>query len=67
MQVDHVSTDNRLGEFQKVINSYSHIAMARRKLDGSLRGMILVKVEKTELDGKKFNLMTVNTIGNFNN
>ena len=52
-------TTCRLGEFQKVINSYSHIAMARRKLDGSLRGMILVKVEKPELDGKKFNLMTV--------
>jgi len=50
---------NRLGEFQKVINSYSHIAVARRKLDGSLRGMILVKVEKGELDGKKYNLMTV--------
>lgn len=50
---------NRLGEFQKVINSYSHIALARRKLDGSLRGMILVKVERAELDGKKFNLMTV--------
>jgi len=50
---------NRLGEFQRVINSYSHIAVARRKLDGSLRGMILVKVEKGELDGKKYNLMTV--------
>ena len=50
---------NRLGEFQRVINNYSHIAVARRKLDGSLRGMILVKVENGELDGKKYNLMTV--------
>jgi len=50
---------NRLGEFQRVINSYTHIAVARRKLDGSLRGMILVKVENGELDGKKYNLMTV--------
>ena len=49
----------RLGEFQKVINSYSHIAMARRKLDGSLRGMILVKVEQSEREGRRFNLMTV--------
>lgn len=38
--------------------------MARRKLDGSLRGMILVKVEQAELDGKKFNLMTVSYIEN---
>lgn len=55
----HPVIRNRLGEFQKVLNSYSHIAMARRKLDGSLRGMILVKVEQTELDGEKMNLMTV--------
>ena len=48
-----------MGEFQTILNSYSYIAMARRKLDGSLRGMILVKVEQTELDGKKINLMTV--------
>ncbi|XP_065889711.1 uncharacterized protein [Dysidea avara] len=54
-----MESDVSLGEFQRVINNYSHIAVARRKLDGSLRGMILVKVENGELDGKKYNLMTM--------
>ena len=50
-------TDVTINEFHKVLLDYKMALMCRERTDGSLRGVMLLSVDKKEKDGKPYTLI----------
>ena len=49
----------RMENFQKVLRSYKYVFMYRDCLDGSLRGMFLMGLDRHNAEGERFTVMKV--------